>query len=72
MATIMTASQVHKQYQETIAAFRKLIPDPALRMVFSRQVDDALRRQALGVWQADNASSQKTAAVMGHLLFLYI
>ena len=57
MATIMTASQVHKQYQETVAAFRKLIPDPALRMAFSRQVDDALRRQALGVWQADNASS---------------
>ncbi len=53
----MTASEVHKQYTEVAAAFRKLIPDPALRLAFSRQIDGYLRQYALGVWQADNNSS---------------
>ena len=57
MRGTMTASEVHKQYNEVVTAFRKLIPDPALRMTFSRQVDGYLRQYALGVWQADNASS---------------
>lgn len=57
MSTVMTASEVHKQYTEVTTAFRKLIPDPALRLTFSRQVDGYLRHYALGVWQADNASS---------------
>lgn len=53
----ISPSQVHKQYNESISAFRKLIPDPALRTSFSRQVDGYMRQYALGVWQADNASS---------------
>ena len=57
MGEPMTPSEVHKQYSESTAAFRKLIPDPALRMSFSRQVDGYMRQYALGVWQADNASS---------------
>ncbi len=57
MPTTMTASEVHKQYTATAAAFRKLIPDPALRLTFSRQVDGYIRQYVLGVWQADNASS---------------
>ena len=57
MGEPMTPSEVHKQYSEATAAFRKLIPDPALRMSFSRQVDGYMRQYALGVWQADNASS---------------
>jgi len=57
MAGIMTASEVHKQYNETVTAFRKLIPDPALRMRFSGAVDGYMRGMAFGVWQADNASS---------------
>ena len=57
MAGIMTSSEVHKQYNETVTAFRKLIPDPALRMRFSRGVDNYMRGMAFGVWQADNASS---------------
>ena len=57
MSTMMTASEVHKQYTEAAAAFRKLIPDPSLRLTFSRQVDGYLRSYALGVWQADSASS---------------
>ena len=57
MGDPMTPSEVHKQYNEATGAFRKLIPDPALRMSFSRQVDGYMRQYALGVWQADNASS---------------
>ena len=57
MASALTASEVHKQYNEAVTAFRRLIPDPALRMTFSRQVDGYMRRYVLGVWQADNASS---------------
>ena len=57
MRTVVTASEVHKQYNEVVTAFRKLIPDPALRMTFSRQVDGYFRQYALGVWQADSASS---------------
>ena len=57
MSASITASEVHKQYNEVVTAFRKAIPDPALRMSFSRQADGYLRQYALGVWQADNASS---------------
>ena len=57
MSAVITAAEVHKQYNEIVAAFRKLIPDPALRMAFSRQVDGFIRQCALGVWQADSASS---------------
>ena len=57
MRGTMTASEVHKQYSEAVTAFRKLIPDPGLRMSFSRQVDSCMRQYILGVWQADNTSS---------------
>ncbi len=57
MRGTMTATEVHKQYNEAVTVFRKLIPDPALRMSFSRQIDGYMRQYALGVWQADNASS---------------
>ena len=63
MATTITAAEVHKQYNEIVAAFRKLIPDPTLRMEFSRQVDGYMRQCALGVWQADNASAITPAHV---------
>ncbi len=51
----MTAAQAHQQYDELVGAFRKWIPDPALRMKFAGEADDFFRRCALGVWQADNA-----------------
>ncbi len=57
MSSVMTASEVHKQYNEVVTAFRRLIPDPALRVAFSRQADGYIRQYALGVWQADSASS---------------
>ena len=51
----VTAAEAPRQYQETISAFRRWIPDPTLRMAFSREADGYFRRCALGVWQADNA-----------------
>jgi len=57
MSTVMTASEVHKQYTATVTAFRKLIPDPALRLAFGRQGGGYVRQYVLGVWQADSASS---------------
>jgi hypothetical protein len=57
MAVTLTASEVHRQYNEAMSAFRKWIPDPALRMTFHAQIDGYMRQCALGVWQADNASS---------------
>lgn len=55
MRESVTAAEAHRQYQETISAFRRWIPDPTLRMAFSREADGYFRRCALGVWQADNA-----------------
>ncbi len=55
MRESVTAAEAHRQYQETISGFRRWIPDPTLRMAFSREADGYFRRCALGVWQADNA-----------------
>lgn len=55
MRESVTAAEAHRQYQETISAFRRWIPDPTLRLAFSREADGFFRRCALGVWQADNA-----------------
>ncbi len=57
MSGTVTASEAHKQYSEIITAYRKLIPDPALRAAFGRQADGWLRQCVLGLWQADDASS---------------
>ena len=53
----MTAAQVHKQYSEAVTAFRRWIPDPTLRQAFNREADSFFQHCALGVWQADSASS---------------
>ena len=55
MRESVTTAEAHRQYQETVSAFRRWIPDPTLRMAFSREADGFFRRCALGVWQADNA-----------------
>ena len=57
MARGITPQQAHKQYVEQLSAYRALIPDPALRMAVAKQADEYFRAQALGVWQADNASA---------------
>lgn len=63
MGSAITPAQAHKQYQEMVSAYRALIPDPTLRMEFSAQVDEYFRTQAMGVWQADNASAISPAHV---------
>ena len=56
MKGAMSAATAHKQYTEIVSAFRRIIADPALRTRFSQEIDGYIRRCALGVWQADNAS----------------
>lgn len=56
MKGTMSAAMVHKQYNEIVAAYCKLIADPGLRVRFAREIDGFVRSCALGVWQADNAS----------------
>ena len=55
MKESVTTAAAHRQYQDSVSAFRRWIPDPPLRMAFSREADGYFRRCALGVWQADNA-----------------
>ena len=49
----MTAAAVHKQYEETVVAFRRQMTEPAMRAVFSAQIDGFVRRCAVGLWQKD-------------------
>ena len=55
MKESVTTAAAQRQYQDSVSAFRRWIPDPTLRMAFSREADGYFRRCALGVWQADNA-----------------
>lgn len=55
MKESVTTAAAHRQYQDSVSAFRRWTPDPTLRMAFSREADGYFRRCALGVWQADNA-----------------
>ncbi len=49
----LSAASVHKQYDEAMTAFRKYLPDPALRAAFGRQADGFMRSSVLGLWQQD-------------------
>ncbi|MCC8120860.1 MAG: hypothetical protein LIO42_02485 [Oscillospiraceae bacterium] len=49
----LSAASVHKQYDETMTAFRKYLPDSGLRAAFARQADGFMRSSALGLWQRD-------------------
>ena len=55
MKSTMTAAMAHKQYNEGVTAFRRQIPDPALRVQFGQETDEFMRQCALGVWKADGA-----------------
>lgn len=59
MKTSMTAGMVHKQYDEGISAFRRLIPDPAVRLAFVKEIDSFMRRTAMGVWARDGGLSPR-------------
>ncbi len=53
MKNPLSAAAVHKQYNEAMTAFRRCIPDPALRVSFGRESDGFMRRSAAGLWQRD-------------------
>ena len=55
MKSSISAAEVHKQYSEGVAAFRRQIPDAALRTRFTQEADTFFRACALGVWQRDGA-----------------
>lgn len=57
--TSMTAGMVHKQYDEGISAFRRLIPDPAVRLAFAKEIDGFMRQTAMGVWARDGGLGPK-------------
>ena len=56
MKTPLSPAEVHKQYQETLTAFLKTIPDATLRVKLAHEADDFFRSCALGVWNADGGS----------------
>ena len=53
MKNPMTAAAVHKQYEETVLTFRRQMTEPAMRAVFTGQIDGFMRRCACGLWQKD-------------------
>lgn len=59
MKTSMTAGMVHKQYDEGVSAFRRLIPDAAVRLAFTKEVDGFMRKTAMGVWARDGGLGPK-------------
>ncbi|MBU5435707.1 AAA family ATPase [Pseudoflavonifractor sp. MSJ-37] len=52
----MTAAAVHKQYVDSVSAFRAQIADPTLRLRFGQEADIFFRACALGVWQKDSGA----------------
>ncbi len=59
MRPSMSAPAVHKQYDEGVSAFRKLIADPGLRAAFAAEADGFFRRAATGVWGEDGGLSPR-------------
>ncbi len=56
MKNPLTAAAAHKQYEEGITTFKKHMADPTLRDRFGSEVDEFMRRCALGIWQADGGA----------------
>ena len=59
MKSSMSAAAVHRQYDEGITAFRRLIAEPSLRLAFSKEVDGFMRQSAAGVWGEDGGLSPR-------------
>ena len=55
----LTPEELHQQYGQTVAAYRALIPAPALRMAFAHQVDGYFRQYLLGLWKAGGESVEQ-------------
>ena len=56
MKTPLSPAEVHKQYQETLTAYLKTVPDATLRVRLQRESDNFFRACALGIWNADGGS----------------
>ena len=59
MSQPMTPAAVHKQYDETMTAFRRQIADPASRVAFGREADAFMRGCACGVWHTDQGMTPR-------------
>ncbi len=59
MSQPMTPAAVHKQYDETITAFRRQLADPASRVAFGREADSFMRQCACGVWNTDQGMTPR-------------
>ena len=59
MRSSMSAAAVHKQYDEAVSAFRRLLGDGELRLQFTREIDGFMRQSAAGVWGEDGGLSPK-------------
>ena len=59
MSQPMTPAAVHKQYDETMTAFRRQIADPAARVAFGREADAFMRQCACGVWHTDQGMTPR-------------
>ncbi len=56
MKTPLSPAEVHKQYEETLSAFIRTVPDATLRVRLTHEADGFFRGVALGLWKADGAS----------------
>lgn len=56
MKTPLSPAEVHKQYEDSLSAFLKTVPDATLRLRLGQEADDFFRALALGVWNADGGS----------------
>lgn len=56
MANVLSPSEFHKQYTDILSSFQQHIPSARARVLFIQDIDDFLRRCALGLWNAGEHS----------------
>ncbi len=59
MSQPMTPASVHKQYDEGMTAFRRMVSDPAARVAFGLEADAFMRQCACGVWHHDRGMTPR-------------
>ena len=70
MKTPLSPAEVHRQFQDTMTAFLKTVPDATLRQRLRSEAGDFFRSCALGVWQADGGAL--TAGYVEYYNALYL
>ncbi|BDF66891.1 hypothetical protein CE91St43_08630 [Oscillospiraceae bacterium] len=56
MKTPLSPMEVHKQYEEGVSTFVHTVPDAALRVRLTHELDAFFQSCALGTWKADGAA----------------